>query len=206
MIFLLQSALWQKLEHWDQWLFIQINSAGSNPVFDSIMPFLRNSQHWMPLYLFVFVFAIVNFRGKGLWWCLFFIVTAALTDMTGTYIFKHNIQRLRPCSDPDFYFRVRLVVKYCSGGFSFISNHAANHFGLAAFFFLTMRPVLKTWAIAGFIWAFLIIYAQVYVGVHYPLDVLAGALIGLIFGTITGRLFNKRFGFAIFGNQPTMSS
>jgi membrane-associated phospholipid phosphatase len=206
MVSLLQLALWQKLEYWDQWLFIQLNNVWTNPVFDSVMPFLRNSKIWAPLYLFVGLFAIFNSKRNGTWWCIFFLVTVALTDMTGTYIFKHNIERMRPCSDPDFFFRVRLLVSNCSPGYGFISNHAANHFGLAAFFFLTMKPVLRRWAAIGFLWAGLIAYAQVYVGVHYPLDVLAGAILGLIFGTVTGTLFNKRYGFAIFGNQPTMSS
>lgn len=204
--FLLQSLFWKKLEHWDQWLFIQVNNRWTNPVFDSIMPFMRTSLYWMPLYLFVLVFVVLNFKRTGLLWCLFFLATAALTDMTGTYVFKHNIHRPRPCSDPDFFFQVRLLTSHCSYGFSFVSNHAANHFGLAMFFFLTMRPVLKKWVLAGFVWAALIAYAQVYVGVHYPLDVLAGAVLGLILGSFTGILFNKRLGFAIFGNQPTLSS
>ncbi|MET0394115.1 MAG: phosphatase PAP2 family protein [Chitinophagaceae bacterium] len=205
MVFLLQLTFWQTLEQADQWLFIKLNNDWTNPVFDSIMPFMRNGKNWAPLYLFLGVFALLNFKRTGIWWCVFFLVTAALTDMTGTQLFKHQFERLRPCSDPDFRQQVRLLVDYCSGGFSFISNHAANHFGLAAFFYITLKPVLGKWAAAGFVWATLIVYAQVYVGVHYPLDVLAGAIVGLILGTITGRVFNKRFGFAIFGNQPIMS-
>lgn len=199
-------SIWQKLEQIDQWLFIKINSVLTNPLFDSIMPFLRNGLNWLPLYLFLLLFAVMNFKQKGIWWCLFFIVTVALTDMAGTYIFKHNIARMRPCNDPDFFFHVRLLVERCSYGYSFTSNHAANHFGMGVFFFVTMRPVLKKWAFAGLIWAILIAYAQVYVGVHYPFDVLAGSLLGIILGTITGTLFNKRYGFVTFGNQPTKFS
>lgn len=120
----------------------------------------------------------------------------------GTYLFKHNFHRLRPCSDPDLLFQVRLLTDRCSGGYSFTSNHAANHFGMATFFFITFRSVLKKWAWIGFLWAGLIAYAQVYVGVHYPLDVLCGALLGLILGLLTGKVFNKRYGFAIFDSQP----
>jgi undecaprenyl-diphosphatase len=167
---------------------------------------MRNGTHWAPLYLFLGVFVMINFKKNSGWWILFFIATVALTDMTGTYGFKHNFNRLRPCSDPDFFFHVRLLVNQCSGGKSFISNHAANHFGMAAFFFITFRPVLKKWAWIGFLWAGLIAYAQVYVGVHYPLDVLSGSLVGLTAGLLTGRLFNKRYGFTIFDNQPTISS
>jgi membrane-associated phospholipid phosphatase len=206
MFFLLQLSAWQKLEHWDQWLFIKINNNLTNPFFDSLMPFMRNGDHWYPLYLFLLVFMLMNFKNRGLWWIVFFASTIALTDMTGTYIFKNNFERLRPCSDPEFFMHVRLLLKNCSGAYSFLSNHAANHFGMAAFFYITTKPFLHKWASIGFIWAALISYAQVYVGVHYPLDVLAGTLLGLLFGTLTGRLFNNRFGFANFDNQPTISS
>ncbi len=201
MIFL-AAGLWEKLKEWDQSLFIKINSDWSNPLFDTIMPIMRNPVYWAPLYLFVLVFVLSNFKTKGLWWVIFFISTVALTDMTGTYVFKHNFHRLRPCSDPDFVASVRLLLKQCARGYSFISNHAANHFGMAAFFFVTLKPVIKNWAWLAFIWAAFIAYAQVYAGVHYPLDVFCGALLGLIFGVFTGSIFNKQSGFAIFGNQP----
>lgn len=206
MLFLLEAGFLNKLKEIDQWLFIQVNTVFTNPFFDSVMPFMRNSLNWAPLYLFLIVFALLNFKSRGGWWILFFLATVALTDMIGNYGFKHNFHRLRPCNDPDFFFHVRLLVDHCSTGYSFTSNHAANHFGIATFFFITTRSVLKKWAWIGFAWAALISYAQVYVGVHYPFDILGGAALGLIFGIFIGTLFNKRYGFAIFDNQPTISS
>jgi len=196
----LSLSFWQKLIQWDHQLFEKINSDWTNSFFDALMPFLRNSLNWVPLYLFLLVFILVNFKMRGLWWIILFLSTIALTDMTGTYVFKHAFERLRPCSNPDFSDHVRLLLNQCAGGYSFVSNHAANHFGMAAFFFVTFRHSLKKWAWAALIWAAFIAYAQVYVGVHYPADVLAGALLGLAFGITTGSFFNKRFGFAIFGN------
>lgn len=193
-------TFWQKLVQWDKHLFEKINGDWTNPFFDAIMPFLRNSLSWVPLYLFLLVFVLLNFKVKGIWWAVLFLSTIALTDMTGNYVFKHGFERLRPCSDPDFADQVRLLLKHCGGGYSFTSNHAANHFGMAAFFFVTLGHLLKKWAWAGLLWAALIAYAQVYVGVHYPLDVICGALLGLAFGITTGTIFNKRFGFAIFEN------
>lgn len=198
-MFLLAITLWEKLEQWDQALFIALNSKLTNPLFDAIMPFLRSSSLWIPLYLFIFLFMLFNFKGKTFWWALFFICTVALTDMTGTYVFKHNFERLRPCADPDFTY-VRLLVDHC-GGYGFTSNHAANHFGMATFFFISLRPALKGWAYIAFAWAALIAYAQIYVGLHYPLDVICGALLGLLMGFVTGTIFNKRFGIAIFDSQ-----
>jgi membrane-associated phospholipid phosphatase len=201
-MFLLAANFWEKLLNWDHAVFYKVNGEWTNPVFDALMPFLRNSTHWVPLYLFLFVFMVLNFRIKGLWWAAFFLVTVALTDMTGTYVFKHGVERWRPCSDPSMVEQVRLLLKQCAGGYSFISNHAANHFGMAAFFYMTFRHISRTAALIALLWASLIAYAQVYVGVHFPLDVIGGALLGLAFGSITGLFFNKSFGITIFDNQP----
>lgn len=206
MFFFLQLSFVEKLVEWDKSLFLVVNNELTNPLFDIVMPFIRNGDHWMPLYLFLIVFMLINFKKKGWWWIVFFFCTVALTDMTGTFVFKNNFERLRPCSDPAFMMQTRLLLDHCSGAYSFVSNHAANHFGMAAFFYITTRSFMQKWAAIGFIWAALIAYAQVYVGVHYPMDVLAGSVLGLLFGTFTGRLFNNRFGFVNFDNQPTTSS
>ncbi len=196
-MFLLQNNLLQKLEQWDQRLFMQINTDQSNVFFDSILPFIRNAYFWAPLYLFLLVFIPMNYK-RGLWWCLIFLCTVSLCDMTSTNLFKEIFHRLRPCADPDFFQNVRLVVDRCGGNYSFTSNHAANHFGMATFIFVTLRPVFKKWVWFAFLWAALIGYAQIYVGVHYPFDIVGGAAVGFTFGSLLGNFFNKRFGFANF--------
>jgi len=194
-------SFWETLARWDRHLFVLVNSKTANPVFDFLMPWLRNPLAWAPLYLFFAIFALLNFGVKGIWWIVLFLSTVAITDMTGTYLFKHSFERLRPCAGAAANFQVRLLLPVCPGGYSFISNHAANHFGMAAFFIITLRPYLGKWAWLAFVWAAGIGYAQVYVGAHYPADVIAGALLGLAFGFGIGSFFNKRFGFAIFENQ-----
>lgn len=192
----------ETLKWWDQWFFIKINNEWTSSFFDTVLPYCRQPVFWLPLYIFLLAFFTLNFKSKGWWWSLLFVVTIALTDSVGTRVFKEGFHRLRPCSDPEFFFHVRLLLKNCSGGYSFVSNHAANHFGMATFFFITTRNVIGKWALVAFLWAAVISYAQVYVGVHYPFDVLAGAVLGILFGLFTGMLFNKRFGFTIFDNQP----
>ncbi|HWR34222.1 MAG TPA: phosphatase PAP2 family protein [Chitinophagaceae bacterium] len=193
-MFFLANTFWGKLLQWDRSLFTTINSDWSNPVFDYLMPFLRNSLVWIPLYLFVLLLAVLNFKNKAWWWVIFLLCAVAFTDMSGTYLFKKVFLRLRPCGDPDFYTHVRLVLNRCSGGHSFISNHAANHFCMASFFFLALKPIIKKWSLLFFLWAASIAYAQVYVGFHYPSDVLAGALVGVLTGCFFFWLFKKRFG------------
>jgi undecaprenyl-diphosphatase len=200
----LLSNFWERLIEWDRNAFLTINGNWANPFFDAVMPFLRQSSHWIPLYTFLLFFMLINFGKKGAWWCLFFLVTVALCDMTGNHFFKKGIERLRPCNDPALAESVRLVIRKCAGGYSFISNHAANHFGMAAFFFVTFRHVSGLAAWAGIFWAVSIAFAQVYVGVHFPLDVISGGLLGLSFGAITGQFFNRRFGITIFGPQQNV--
>jgi membrane-associated phospholipid phosphatase len=206
MMFLFLLTIWQSLEKWDRSAFITINSEWTNSFFDAVLPWLRSSAVWAPLYLFVFAFVLFNFKKTGWWWIVFFIVSVAITDMVGTYVFKHNFERLRPCRDPNMIPYVRLLLQDCAGGYSFTSNHAANHFGMATFFYVSFRRNFPKWAWIGFAWAVAIAYAQVYVGVHYPFDVLAGGLLGIISGLFTGYTFNKRFGFTIFEEQPIAGS
>ncbi|RYY61106.1 MAG: phosphatase PAP2 family protein [Chitinophagaceae bacterium] len=206
MVYLLRSAFPEIIEKADRWMFTRINTGMANPFFDAIMPFARNPPNWAPLYLFLVVFAILNFRSRGLWWTLFLLVTVALCDMTGTYVFKKGFERLRPCNDPDFFMQVRLLADHCSTGFSFVSNHAANHFGIATFFYFTSRKLIGRWALTGFAWAALVSIAQVYIGIHYPFDIIGGAALGVIFGTLIGSFFNNRFGIVIFDKEPTLSS
>ncbi|TMI95616.1 MAG: phosphatase PAP2 family protein [Bacteroidetes bacterium] len=191
------------LDRFDHWLFQKINSEWTNPFFDFIFPYFRQSDFWMPLYLFLFAFVAVNFKRNWWWWIIFFLCTVALTDLVGTRLFKHVFERLRPCNDPLFASSVRLLLKQCAGGYSFVSNHAANHFGLATFFYFTLRNYLPGWTWIAWVWAFAICYAQIYVGIHYPLDIVGGALLGTLFGLFLAMFFNKKFGFANFDTQPT---
>lgn len=190
----LSVSFWQQIENFDKWLFIQLNNKLTNPVFDFILPYFRDSVFWAPLYIFLLVFILVNFGKKGLWWSLGFICTVALADMIGTRIFKYGFERLRPCQDPDFFMHVRLLLKHCSGSYSFVSNHAANHFGIATFVSITFYPTFKKWIYLAYVWALFVAYAQVYVGVHYPLDILGGAALGTLAGLLTANLYMKKAG------------
>lgn len=181
----------EELLHLDTALFKLINGRLQNSVFDFVLPILRNSMCWVPLYLFLMIFAIVNFKKNVWWWILFAVATAGLTDIISSDLIKENIFRLRPCHDPEL---ARCLVSYCPQSSSFTSSHATNHFGLACFFFLTLRELPLLWRRAFFAWAGIIILAQVYVGVHYPLDVLAGGVVGLVFGYLSGMTFNRVFG------------
>ena len=175
-------------------MFLWLNQRLVNPVFDAVMPMLRDSYFWTPLYLFLIVFVFSNFGRKGWWWLLAFLATVALTDLTGTYVFKETIQRLRPCNEPTLAGQVRLVIRSCPGGYSFLSNHAANHTGLATFLVFSFGRIFHPWVYVFYLWAVLISFAQIYVGAHYPLDILGGAALGMLSGYFTALVYRRFVG------------
>ncbi|MBA3827379.1 MAG: phosphatase PAP2 family protein [Taibaiella sp.] len=169
-----------------------LNVAWHNPFFDAVIPFFRNQWFWVPLYVFLAIFMPYNYRRQGIFWCIGFIITFALADSVSASFIKPHIHRLRPCNDPYLSGIVHLLVP-CGSGFSFPSSHASNHFALALFGAVTIGKRTRwIWPIALF-WAALISYSQVYVGVHFPLDVFCGALFGILVGLGTGKLFNRYF-------------
>lgn len=175
----------------DQSLFTLINGKWTNSLFDSIMPWVRTSNNWIPLYFLVLGYVIYKQKGKAWKWVLMAAINVTLSDQISSSIFKPFFHRLRPCADPQIMHQARLLLDHCSGGFSFTSSHAANHFGFAMFLFLTIPSPYKKFQYLFFAWAALISYAQVYVGVHYPIDVIAGGLIGLMVGWATATVYNK---------------
>ena len=191
-------SLLERIIHFDFWLFFKINGTWTNPVFDLVMPFLRESIIWIPVYLFLLLFIWLNFGIRGLYWAVALGCTAAVCDIVSSHLIKEAIMRLRPCRSPGIEDRVRFLVNYCPMSSSFVSSHAANHFGVAVFIYRTLRAHISQWLTIFFVWAAAISYAQVYVGVHFPLDVLSGALVGCLLGSIMSRLFNKNIRLQLF--------
>jgi len=193
-------SIWQQIMNFDHQLFRLINERGSSHFLDLVLPFLREAQFWLPFYLFLLLFAGLNFGRKGWWWALVFVLTAALCDLVSSQLIKENIFRLRPCRDPLLLNEIIVRAKYCPGSSSFTSSHATTHFGLSMFIFQTFKNLSRWWGLI-FIWPAVICYTQVYVGVHYPIDVIAGGIIGCILGIIMAYLFRKQIGLINFGNQ-----
>ncbi|GAC1430464.1 MAG: phosphatase PAP2 family protein [Chitinophagaceae bacterium] len=195
MLFLQTNAHWfTGIVGFDRKLFFFVNNTLANNFFDTVMPFLREANIWIPLYLFMLVFAAVNFGKRGWLWILFVICTVGLCDLVSSHLIKEFIFRVRPCQNPGLARQIRILVNYCPHSSSFTSSHATNHFGLAMFFVITLRTYTSAWINLFFAWAAVICFAQVYVGVHYPIDVLSGAVLGGLLGYITGVFFNNYAG------------
>jgi len=167
------------LKELDTQLFFFANHQLANVVFDWLCPLLRNKFTWVPFYLAATVYLFIKHSYKALWLIAAAALTVLLADQISSSLIKPLFERLRPCNEPAMREQVRLLVK-CGSGYSFVSSHAANHFGIASVFVFFFR---KTYlSIALLLWAFSIAFAQVYVGVHYPFDVLVGGAIGFAIG------------------------
>lgn len=185
------------LVQWDIQVFRQINVAWNNELFNQWMPAFRNASTWIPLYLFMILLMVMNFGRNGWWWVLSAVVTVIISNYISSNIVKEFIFRTRPCNEPSIAGWAKILVIYRPQSSSFTSSHATNHFAMAMFVWLTLRePAIKKsfgwWPGLFFGWALLVCYAQVYVGVHYPLDVTGGAILGSGIGYCTAWVFNKR--------------
>ncbi len=181
----------ETIRYYDIQILGWIHENGQLNVLDMLLPLLRNPYFWAPLYMFMLAWMLINWRMKGFWWCVYLLMVFALCDYTAASIIKPWVHRIRPCNDDSLPIMIRHIVK-CGSGFSFPSAHAANHVGISFFIYLTLRHFggwIK-WAVG--IWAFAVCYAQVYVAVHFPSDILAGAILGLGMGGLVAYFFNKR--------------
>jgi len=200
----LGASFLEQILQFDRSLFEVINRKGSSDFLDVVLPFLRESQFWIPFYLFMILFTTMNFKSKGWWWVLGFILTAALADIISSSVIKETVMRIRPCRDPFLAGEVIFRARYCPKSSSFTSSHATSHFALSMYIFQTLKGLSKWWCMI-FLWAFAIIYTQVYVGVHYPLDVVCGALLGCIIGAFMAYMYVRQIGLIIFDQTTTPS-
>ena len=196
MVLLEASSFFQKLLNADYWLMLKINRDWQSPLFDHISLFIREASFWAPVYVFLLLFITLNFGKQGLWWALALLGLVALSDILSSHIIKEVFYRPRPCRDEMMAHKIRFLAKTCGLNGSFTSSHATNHFAIAMFVFQTLKKSTSLWGF-GFLWAGMISYAQVYVGVHYPFDVIGGAILGSGLGYFIASLFNHQIGLGL---------
>jgi undecaprenyl-diphosphatase len=206
----LKSRLFYKFDHWilsefdhevsfvfmvmidnlielDKKLLLYLNGLHT-PWLDPFMLYISQTYIWIPLYLFLLFLILKNFRNES--WCplLGIFVTILLSDQITSGLMKPLFERLRPSREPLLEGMVHIVNGYRGGLYGFASSHAANTFGAALFSWLLLKGKHK-WIVILFIWAAVVSYSRIYLGVHYPGDVLVGALIGILSAIAGFRLF-----------------
>lgn len=166
------------IESLDQQFFLFLNSLNS-PFWDTVMFAISGKLIWLPLYLFILIFLGIKYKRKFLIILLFIILAATLADQ-GSVLIKNLVERLRPCHEPSLEGLVHMVNGECGGLYSFVSSHATNSFNVAV---LSMLFIKKRWfTISIIIWATIVGYSRIYLGVHYPGDVICGSILGTFIG------------------------
>ena len=173
----------------DERLFYYINGTLANSVTDKVMPFITNGENWVIFFVIMWFYVFVKGGPKGRALAILVILCFILSDQTSNLI-KELVGRVRPCASLP---NVHLLIN-CGSGKSFPSSHAVNNFA-GAVLISHFYPKLKYLVYAG---AFLIAISRIFVGVHYPIDVLGGMIIGIILGLFViflYELINKKFKF-----------
>ncbi|MCG8577958.1 MAG: phosphatase PAP2 family protein [Flavobacteriales bacterium] len=176
----------ESIEHIDRDLFLYFNGIHS-PTMDTVMWYISSTILWIPLFMFFLYYTYKKYSWKGV---LVLVLGAALcilfADQISVRLFKNVFQRFRPTHNTEIGDLVHTVFKpngeeYRGGRYGFVSSHAANFGALATYFFFLFRSYSKWWILL-FVWAALIGYSRIYLGVHYPADVVCGGILGFAIG------------------------
>ncbi|MDO9152893.1 MAG: phosphatase PAP2 family protein [Paludibacter sp.] len=192
---------------WDTHLFLLINGL-HNAYFDKFMFVFSSKWVWIPFYLAV-IFEIYKYKkNESVWLILALVLCVVLTDQISSSLIKDTVQRLRPSQDTSLDCVIHIVNGYKGGKFGFVSSHAANTFGFALLSSLIFRN--KTYTFIVFSWAAITAYSRIYLGVHYPGDIIGGIILGVFtalfcYGIIR-KFKTKLLDSFVFSQKLTLSS
>ena len=176
------------IEHIDTQIFLFFNSI-HNSFWDQVVWYYSNKYTWIPFYGILIFYLIWKYKLKGLYTVIALIILITLIDQLSVHLFKNVFQRYRPCHNIDLQNIVHIVNNKCGGKYGFISSHASNSFALAVFTLTYFKN--QKYTIGILIWASLIAYSRIYLGVHYPADVVCGGIVGGTLGYGVYYIYNK---------------
>ncbi len=180
--------MFQLIESIDQSLLLWLNSF-HNGWMDEIMWIISSKWIWIPLYLFILFKLFRTYQKQFVRIILLIIIVIGLSDWISSGVIKNSVKRYRPSHNTEISQNVHLYsysdgAKYQGGTFGFVSSHAANSFAIATLAFFFLRKKSKHWKWL-FLWAIIVSYSRIYLGVHYPLDIIGGAMVGVFIAFVS---------------------
>lgn len=178
----------EQLIAWDKELLLFLNSLNT-PFLDFIFYWISDKFLWIPFYIFLIYLIVRQYRKET--FCIMLAIGAliAISDLSSVHLFKDVFERLRPCHDPDLEGKLHIVNGECGGQFGFVSSHAANTFAVAVFLVKIMGNTYRYFNPLILLWAAIVSYSRIYLGVHFPGDVLCGAILGSVIGFAVGKVY-----------------
>ncbi|MEL4308705.1 phosphatase PAP2 family protein [Joostella sp. CR20] len=178
----------EELIAYDQQLFLFLNGLGSKP-YDDFWMFITNKWASIPLYVFLLILCFRTLKWKKTLMVLVLVaLMIAVTDQLAN-AFKYGFERLRPCHNEQLIPYMRLVKSYCGGQFGYFSAHASNALAVVTFFSILLFKNYKWLPFLLVVWGIAVAYSRIYIGVHFPLDVITGMAIGMTLGWLFSRLY-----------------
>jgi undecaprenyl-diphosphatase len=182
----------EKIIGLDKKVFVFLNGLGSEP-FDGLWLAITKQLYWTPFFLLIFFLLFKKIGWKNLFIVIGFIAVLILVCDQTANLFKNSFQRLRPCNDPEINEIIRVVKS--SPSFSFFSGHATNSMATTVFVFFLFRKYYK-YAFLLFLFPLIFAYSRIYLGLHFPTDILTGYVFGAVYGLLFHKLFvwlNKKY-------------
>ena len=175
------------VESIDQQLFLWLNGLHAGWL-DAVMVSITQMWPWIPIYILLLHLVFKQYGKRG-WWILLGVVVLLLcSDQLSAHVCKPLFHRLRPCFNPELEGLVHLPKGLPGGLYGFVSSHAANTFAVATFLTAALRKNYRSIGWWLYAWALISSYSRIYIGVHYPGDIIAGAVLGILVGLIIWKL------------------
>jgi undecaprenyl-diphosphatase len=178
--------MFDQLLQYDTELFLYLNNLGTSQ-WDDFWITYTTKIYWAPFYALLLYWLYKAYDKKAFLITVLFVGLMILFTDQITNLFKHGFERSRPCHVDALMHQMRIVREGCGGRFGFFSGHASNSMAIAVFVGLMLKNKFKYLIYALVVWAMVMAYSRIYVGVHYPLDIFCG----MIFGAFSGLLFYK---------------
>ncbi len=188
----------EQLLEWDRKTFIYLNNLGVDS-YDTFWSLATNISSWIPLFVLFLLLFLLKYPRKEALWMSFSIIILALFVTLATDLTKEFVARLRPNNDTGINSLIRILRR--PSGYSFFSGHAASSFSITTLVVLYLREKLS-WVWVFYLWPFIFSFSRIYVGVHYPTDILTGAAVGIALAFLFHMAYNRFTGPYLASGRP----